>query len=158
MSESLTLTIEAKVLSPRKPMAASWTVSIPQAPTAGAAGQPGAPQPDAPQRMTLRAVLALVVTDEVHAFNQRQRERRLARVMSPAEIEQGAALGKVDMGGREPQEARLEDAIAAALQAFDDHLYLVLLDGAPVETLDSELALHEGGHLTFVRLVALIGG
>jgi hypothetical protein len=153
MSESLTLTIEAKVLGQRKPMASSWTVSVPRASDAGAADQP-----DSPQRMTLREVLALVVADEVGAFNQRQRERRLARVMSPAEIEQGAAAGKVDMGGREPQEARPEDAIAAALQAFTDHLYLVLLDGAPVQTLDSELALREGSQLSFVRLVALIGG
>ncbi|HEU0027272.1 MAG TPA: hypothetical protein VFQ25_09170 [Ktedonobacterales bacterium] len=153
MSERLTLTIEARFPGQRKPIVPGWTVSVPRTPTTATGGQH-----DSLQRMTLREVLTLVVTDEVAAFNQRQRERRLPRIMTRAEIEQGAASGKVDMGGREPQEARVEDAIAAALQAFADRLYLVLLDGAPVEALESELALHEGSRLTFVRLVALVGG
>jgi hypothetical protein len=149
MSEQLTLTIEAKVLGQRKPIVASWSVSVPQR---------LANTGDGYWRMTLRELLTVVVADEVTTFHQRQQERRLARVMTRAEVEQGAASGKIDMGGQEPQEASLEDAIATALQAFDDRLYLVLLDGAPVETLESELALHAGSWLTFVRLVALVGG
>jgi hypothetical protein len=103
----------------------------------------------------------VIVTDEVNAFNQRQRERRLVRVMSQEEIETGAEVGKVDTGGldeRAPQEAQVVDSIANALQAFADRFYLVLLDGAPIETLDTPLALRADSRLTFVRLVPLIGG
>jgi hypothetical protein len=78
--------------------------------------------------------------------------------MSPAGIARAAEAGKVDMGGHEPQTANLQDAIATAIQAFEDKLYLVLLDGAPVASLERELALRDGARLTFVRLVALIGG
>lgn len=148
MSEQLTLTIEAKVLGQRKPIVASWSVMVPPAPATT----------EGDHQMTLRALLTAVVTDEVAAFHERQQERRLARVLTGAEIGRGATLGKIDPGGGEPQAVRLEDAIAAALQAFADRLYVVLLDGAPVEALDTELALREGSRLTFVRLVALVGG
>jgi hypothetical protein len=154
VSEQLTLTIEAKVLGQRQPFAATWTVDVPQPTTAECAGDGRAPS----SPMTLRDTLALIVTDEAAAFNQRQRQRRLIRVMTREEIERGAESGKVDMGGREPQVVSVDDAITTALQAFEDHLYLVLLDGAPVETLDSELTLREGSRLAFVRLVALVGG
>lgn len=150
MSDQITLTIEAKVLGQRKPLITNWPLPLPPTATSDSVG--GA------RRMTLRELVTLAVTDEVAAFDQRQRERRLTRVMSPAEIERGAESGKVDMGGHEPQIASLESAIATALQAFEDRLYLVLLDGAPVESLERELDLHDGARLTFVRLVALIGG
>lgn len=150
MSDQITLTIEAKVLGQRKPLINNWPLILPPAPLSeGAAGA---------RTMTLRELVTLAVTDEVAAFARRQQERSLTRVMSPAEIEQGAAAGKVDMGGHEPRAANLDDAIAAAFQAFEDRLYLVLLDGAPVESLASEITLTDGARLTFVRLVALIGG
>lgn len=153
MSEQVTLTIEAKVLGQRTPIVASWPVSMPNTGTSS-----GDDQHEVHRPLTLREVLTLVVTDEVAAFHQRQQDRRLPRIMAPAAIEQGAVSGKIDMGGRDPQAVSLDAAIAVALQAFEDHLYLVLLDGAPVETLETELALQEGSRLTFVRLVALVGG
>jgi len=157
MSEQVTLTVETKVLGKRKPIAASWSVQVPQTPTTTTDSHH-----DGQRRMTLGELLRVVVADEIAAFHQRQQERRLPRVMTRAEIEQGATSGRIDMGGREPQqmsqEICLEDAIATALQGFEDRLYLVLLDGASVETLESELALHTGSRLTFVRLVALVGG
>lgn len=149
MSEHLTLTVEAKVLGQRKPLGGSWSISLPLS---------AEPDADGRWHLSLCALLTRIVGDEVAAFHERQAERRLARVLSRAEIEQGAAAGKVEMGGREPQAVRLDAAVAAALQAFEDRLYLVLLDGVPVDSLESELALGAESHLTFVRLVALVGG
>lgn len=147
MSEQVTFTVEARVLGQRRPLAERWTVALERA--------------DAEGSVTLREALVAIVTDEVNAFNQRQRERRLIRVMTREEIERGAEAGKVDMVGldaRAPQQAQVTDAIATALQAFADRFYLVLLDGMSIETLDTPLTLHADSHLTFVRLVPLIGG
>ncbi len=170
MSEPITLSVEAKVLGQRKPVVASWSVELPadrsDAGTGDSASETIRQSPPATktatQRMTLRELLALVVAAEVAAFHERQRGRRLTRVIGREEIERGAARGKIEMGGREPEHARQEvtvaEAVATALQSFEDRLYLVLLDGAPVDSLESELELRAGSRLTFVRLVALVGG
>ena len=47
-------------------------------------------------------MLTLLVVREVEAFHERQEERRLAQVLSPAAIAQGAARGKIDPGERDP--------------------------------------------------------
>jgi hypothetical protein len=117
---------------------------------------------DAGDTQTLRDLLAAVVTREVAAFGERQGQRQLTRVLLPEEITQGAELGKIDMGGHsegaDVQPVSAAQAVATALQAFEDRLYLVFVDGQQVQTLDAPVALHEDSHLRFVRLVALIGG
>jgi hypothetical protein len=146
MSAQTTLTIEAKVLGQRRPTLSNWQLALP----------PTAP-PDFP--LTLRQLLALIVTREVEVFHQRQTERRLLRVLSLARIAEGAARGKIEAGGQEETStASVAEAIATALQSFEDHLYFVLLDGARLEDLDAPVPLREESHLTFVRLVALVGG
>jgi hypothetical protein len=146
MSASLTLTIEAKVLGQRRPIQPPWQATL-------------APDRDAGDPPTLRDLLAAVVRCEVAAFHERQERRRLERVLAPDEIERGAEHGKVEMGGRgEPQAVDAAEAVATAVQAFEDRLYLVFVDGRQVQELDERVALHEGSHLLFVRLVALIGG
>ena len=142
-----TLTIEAKVLGQRHPEISGWQLEL-----------PSDAAPDA--TLTLRQLLALIVTREVDAFHQRQAERRLMRVLSPAEIAEGAARGKIEASGQEtaPQAVPVAEAIATAIQAFEDHLYYVLLDGQRLNDLDVPVPLREASHLTFVRLVALVGG
>jgi hypothetical protein len=49
-------------------------------------------------------------------------------------------------------------AVAVALQAFEDGLYFVFLDGQQQEDLDAEVRLRPDSTLTFIRLVALAGG
>ena len=64
--------------------------------------------------------------------NERQRQdaQRFVRLLSEREIQAGAERGKVDSGGRDlGQAVDLEQATGAALQAFEDGLYLVILDG-----------------------------
>ena len=147
MPAHTTLTIEAKVLGQRRPALANWQLDI-----------PSAEAPDA--TLTLRQLLALIVTREVDAFHQRQAERQLMRVLSPAQIAEGAARGKIESGGQEstPQAVPVAEAIATAIQTFEDHLYYVLLDGARLDVLDAPVPLRAASHLTFVRLVALVGG
>jgi hypothetical protein len=141
------ITVEARVFGQRKALFPQW--------------QPHLTLPaDAAGRTPLRDLIAAVVTSEVAAFHERQQQRQLVRVLTPAQMQQGAEVGKIDAGGQddEPQAVDVQDAIAAALQAFEDGLYYVFVDAQRVTSLDQPVTLHEGSHLLFVRLVALVGG
>lgn len=141
------ITIEGRTLGRKAPLFADW--SIPRT----------ALLPDEAETLTLRTLIAGVVRDEVEAFRARQEERRLVRVLTRGVIEQGVAAGKVDMGGRDLAQAVDADAaVAAALQAFEDRLYLVFVDGREETSLDAAVNLASGSRVSFVRLVALAGG
>ena len=94
------------------------------------------------------------------AFQQRQAEQKTLRVLTARQITEGAARGKIDSGGRELEAGMVDadTAVAAALEAFEDGLYFVFVDGNQVENLDSHLQLVPGSAITFLRLVALAGG
>ena len=67
--------------------------------------------------------------------------------------------GKVDMGQRDlVQKVDEQVAVATALQAFEDGLYLVIIDGHEQRELDCEVYLTPESHITFLRLVMIAGG
>ncbi len=149
-----TITVEAKVLGQRRPLVSDWRVPLPSAPDGDDRDGDGA--------LRLRDLLAGVVRQEVALFRGRQEERRLARVLSPEAIQRGAVGGKIDLGGpREGQaDAEIDGdvAVAVALQAFEDGLYFVFLDGQQQGDLDAPVRPRPDSTLTFIRLVALAGG
>ncbi|HXT36534.1 MAG TPA: hypothetical protein VN837_13245 [Chloroflexota bacterium] len=112
--------------------------------------------------LRLRDVLAYLARAEVAAFAQRRQERRLLRVLSPDQIQQASASGKIVMTEFEEAQANPEAdedaAVTAALQAFEDGLYFVFLDDGQLEDLDAPAPVRDGSTLTFIRLVALAGG
>lgn len=109
--------------------------------------------------MTLRALVATLVEREVAASEQRRQERVLARVLGPAEIADGVARGVVDSGGRRtPAAPPVEEAVAVAIEAFDDGLWFAFVDDRRVEGLDDEVEVGPATTVRFVRLVALAGG
>jgi hypothetical protein len=110
-------------------------------------------------RLALRDFINHVVRAEVAAFHQRQEERRLFRALTAAEIDAGAARGRVDPGGRAPEgEVDVEEAVATALQAFVDGIYFVFIDGVQQTDLEATVLVAPQSTVTFVRLVALAGG
>jgi len=112
--------IETRVLGRTKRPLDDW--SVPAPPPDDRDGGDGG--------MTLRALITHVVRAEVASFAQRQRKMRLLRVLSPAEIEQGSARGKLIPGGQSlgaiPD---IDQAIGVALQGFQDGLFPVIVDG-----------------------------
>jgi hypothetical protein len=141
-----TITVEAKIVGQKRPLFTDYHLPIP-------------PEFTGSGRITLRDLVTAVVVKEVEAFTQRQEERRLARVLSPQDIERGAERGKIDSGERDAEQKVDENAAAgAALQAFEDGLYFVFLDGAQQESLDQTVFVSEDSRMLFVRLVALAGG
>lgn len=140
------LTVTAQALGRRKPLCDPFSVPPPAALTAG-------------QPVTLRDLLDHVVRGEVAAFHARQAERRLLRALTAAQIEEGLAAGKVSAGGSELNQAVAPDqAVATAVEAFADGLFLVTVDDAEVKELDAPLSLAADSRLTFVRLTLLAGG
>jgi hypothetical protein len=139
--------IETRILGRKSRPLDGW--AVPDPPTAGDGDGGG---------LTLRALITRVVRAEVGAFERRERARRFVRVLSEPEIAAGAARGKVDPGGRPggaPVDA--EAAVAAALQGFEDGLYLVVLDGVEQRELDRQVYLTAESRLVFLRLTFLAG-
>jgi len=136
------LLVQGKALGRKKPLFDDFSVSSP------ATGD-----------LTLRALLGHVVRQEVARFKTRQAERRLLRVLTERQVEDGLAKGKVDSGGSTlDQNVDVDAAIAAAIEAFQDGLYLVVLDERELKDLDAPISLTESSRLTFVRLSLLAGG
>jgi hypothetical protein len=142
-----TIVVEGKVLGQKRPLFTDWHIHLP--PLWQREGD----------RLRLRDLITRVVVEEVDAFRQRQAERRLARILSQVDIQAGVESGKVDPGERDlKQEVDTDDAVGSALQAFEDGLYFVFLDGVQQTHLDQEVYLKTDSKVTFLRLVALAGG
>ena len=143
------ITVKGKVVGQARPVFPDWSLPLP--PEMGSAGQ-----------LTLRALITRIVLEEVEVFKLRQQERRLTRVLSPADIGRGAVSGKVSMGGLDgrsgEQEVDADAAVAAALQAFEDRFYYVFIDDVQGEALDQPVNLRLNSAVTFLRLVPLAGG
>lgn len=140
------LTISAKAVGRKKPLFEDFSVPPP---AAVATGQP----------ITLRELLGHVVRAEVAAFHQRQAERRLLKALTARQIADGLAAGQVEAGGSDlAQTVDSEQAVATALEAFADGLFLVIVDGREFKDLDSAVTLTASSCLTFIRLTMLAGG
>ena len=144
---SATFTVEGKVVGQKRPIFSDWQVELP--PSQARNGD----------HLKLRDLITSIVIREVDGFKTRRQERKLARVMSRQEIDQGAERGKVDPGEHDLQQpVNTENAVIAALQAFEDGLYFVFIDEVQQTNLDSEVFLRTNSNVVFLRLTALVGG
>ena len=138
------LTISGKALGKKKPLFADF--SIPAPTLTG-------------ERVRLRDLLSRIVRHEVEAFEERQEDRKFVKALTAREIGDQAARGKIDMGGRDlDQKVDVEEAIRVALEAFEDGLFLVIIDGQDFKALDTEVFLQPDSKVGFVRLTMLAGG
>jgi hypothetical protein len=144
---AITLTVEGKVVGQKRPIFTDWHIELPPV------------EENNGERLKLRDLITSIVVKEVDAFMTRQEERKLARVMSRQEIEQGVESGKVGAGERDlGQKVNIANSIAIALQAFEDGLYFVFIDEVQQTNLDSEVFLKANSKVVFLRLTALVGG
>ena len=139
------LTISACALGKRKPLVPDWQVPWP-------------PEEGGGEALTLRDLITRVVHHEVQAFDKRQEERKLVRILTEREIETGLQRGRVDSGGRDlRQMVDPDEAVGSALQGFEDGLYLVVLDEEEQRDLEKQVFLRPDSKLTFIRLSMLAG-
>ncbi len=141
-----TIIVDAKVMGQKKPLIHDWEIPL-REPTGST------------DSLTLQDLIERVVRAEVAAFRERQEQRRLTRFLTQAQIEQAAARGKIEMGGSDlDQPVDVQEAVHTALQAFEDGIYLVFVDGEQQQSLTAPIHLQDHSHVSFIRLVMLAGG
>ena len=134
-------------LGQKKKLFADWSIPVPPEFTEGAP-------------VTLRQLIEKIVRVEVAGFQQRQQDRQFIRVLTSRQIDEGTAAGKIESGSTEVpvQEVDPDSAVATALQAFEDGLYLVAIDGTEQRSLDQQVYVNEESQVAFIRLTLLAGG
>jgi hypothetical protein len=140
------LTIAARSLGRRPGSLDDW--SIPLDPDLGRSGT------------TIRDVLAHLVRIEVRAFHQHQAEKHLLRVLTAREIHTGVDKGKVAMVGSDVPAQTVDEAaaVATALTAFKDGLFLVVIDEVTYRSLEAPVDLRPDSRIVLLRLALLAGG
>lgn len=141
--------ISGKGLGRRKPLFADWSIPLP--PEWGDGGDGG---------LTLRDLIERIVRDEVQSFRRRQHDRQFLQALTASEIESAAEKGKIQMGESEIEVQNVDDdqAVMTALQAFEDGMYLVVIDDMEQTDLDQQVFLTADSRITFIRLTLLSGG
>jgi hypothetical protein len=138
---STTLTISGKVLGKSQNLFTTWQMDLPA------------------KSSTLEELLTEIVRSEIQAFQFRQADRRLTKVLGLVDIEAGVAVGKVSSGGSDLEQVVDErGAVENALQAFKDGFYLVFIDDEQQEDLTAIVDLNANSELLFLRLTPLVGG
>jgi hypothetical protein len=140
-------TIEVRTTGRRNPLVPQWQVPVP----------PGAADGMSP--LTLRDLIERVVRGEVEAFRRRQRDGAFVALLTEERLEGGLARGRVAPGRRAlNQRVDPDEAAGVALAAFEEGLYLVVVDGRQRTDLDEQVVVGPDSALVFVRLVPLVGG
>lgn len=139
--------IAGRALGRKKPLFADFSIPIPPESSEGGG-------------ITLRQLIGRIVQDEVAAFQKRQQDRQFLRVLTEREIAEGAERGKIEMGESAivPQKVDPAAAVATAVQAFEDGLYLIVIDENEQKDLEKEVFLQPESRITFIRLTLLAGG
>lgn len=141
--------VATKTLGSKKKLFADFSVPLP----------PNRSDEDGDGGMTLADVIEKVVRHEVQAFRQRQTDRQFIRALTATEIDNAIEKGKVVMGASEVGIQLIDEdqAVQAALVAFEDGLYLVAIDDELYKNLDQQVFLTDDSRLTFIRLTMLSG-
>lgn len=140
--------VQTRAIGKRRPLLEDWSIHFPPEWTGGDGGD-----------FRLRDLIERVVRAEVEMFARRQKARGMVSVLTEAKIEDGAEKGRIDSGGRVlKQNVDSDEAVGAALQAFEDGMYLVIIDETEFRDLDAPVRLSDDSNIIFIRLTFLAGG
>lgn len=137
-------------LGQKRPLFSDWSMPIPPSADDGGGDSGG---------LTLGDLIERIVRTQVRQFQKRQHDAQFINVLTQSEIQKQAEKGSVKMGGSEVpiQEIDEDHAVAAALQAFEDGLYLAVIDDVKYESLNQQVFVTEESRMTFIRLTMLSG-
>ena len=105
------------------------------------------------EKISIRELIRLRVTQEVEEFNSRQ-PAVFRMLVQPNHTEQTLNGFKF----HKPRPVNALTQYEKAIEAFEGNGFLVLVDDRQVERLDDEIALHPETSVTFLKLVPLVGG
>ena len=111
--------------------------------------------PETPE--SLQDFIAMIVTNEVAAYNQKAIDAPLMPYLTTEAYLDGEYVGKIGFNDRKNDaEQALQPAIDNALQALEDGLYRVFINDDEA-TLDQPFSLPNDATVTFIRLTFLAG-
>jgi hypothetical protein len=105
------------------------------------------------EKISLRELIRLRVTQEVEEFNSRQ-PAVFRMLVQPNDTER-------TLNGYKFHKPRFVDAdtqYEKAIEAFEGNGFIVLVDDYQIEDLDDEIAFRPETSITFLKLVPLVGG
>ncbi len=107
---------------------------------------------------TLRALIEECVKQEVQRYNKERVESQLISFLTPSEIQEQSESGKIGFGDIENKTpAYVNEALENAFLAFQDGLFVVLVNDTEVKQLDDLLHLNDKSVISFIRLTFLSG-
>ncbi len=106
---------------------------------------------------TVRELLTELVRLEVKKYNERKDEGQLLPYLTRERIGEMASAGKVSFGVRGGNDAVEEEAVANAIQSFEDGIYRVFAGEEELTELDKAIPWTDGLEFTFIRLTMLAG-
>ncbi len=104
----------------------------------------------------VRHLITKLVSETVRDFHLRERERAF-EYLTPEGITEGLRKGRIGSPREDRQKVDPDMAIAQALQAFEDGLYLLFVDQIEKKSLDEIVQLMPDTVVTVIRLTALAG-
>lgn len=104
----------------------------------------------------VRHLIAKLVFESVRDFHLREKEGAFG-VLTQEKIAEGLAKGRLGRPREEAQTADLDQATGQALQAFEDGIYLLFVDGEQKRSLEEPVYLQPDTKITLIRLTALSG-
>jgi hypothetical protein len=129
----------------------------------GGAGVPPVLVELSQERITLRELIRLAVTEQVAELRvnvSRCRQLLDRQYMTDGDVAAAAKRGALKMPSRAHMVGELDvDAeVERALHAFEGRRFVVFNGGRQVEHLDDEVSVRLGEPVVFLRLTALVGG
>jgi hypothetical protein len=108
---------------------------------------------------TVRQLLGHIVRQQVSAFRRRQESRKFVRILTERQLGDAREAGKIAFGGDDlDQPVDPDQAVKAAVTAFEDQFYFVFVDNVQMENLDAAISIGPLTEVMFVRLAPLVGG
>ena len=129
----------------------------------GDAGMPAVLVELSQERITLRELIRLAVTEQVAELRMnvsRCRQLLDRQYMTDADVAAAAKQGALKMPSRAHMAGELDvdTEVERALRAFGGRTFVVFNGGRQVEHLDDEVIVRLGEPVVFLRLTALVGG
>jgi len=108
---------------------------------------------DFQEQPTLVNFLRLVVKQKVYSFNDKVMTTNLRPYLEGSTVKEMANHRKVSLGEiQQKKQVDVEQDLAIALQAFEEDLFLVLIDGAKLDKLDQIIRFKDNSEVVFLRM------
>ncbi|WP_078552865.1 hypothetical protein [Bacillus alkalicellulosilyticus] len=107
---------------------------------------------------TLRELISEIVKENRKQYEEKRSQEFFLQYLTAEEIQQQGDVGKVSFGERYNEEQTIpEKAVETAIQAFEDGLFKVFINEEEVADINSQVTLHEGDEVVFIKLTMLAG-